>query len=92
MFVRRVQALASAGVHRQGCRVGCIVGTYKGFDVFLAAKNDLGHVLNLERSVGALAGQILRASRLVVMDGMPLEAGLDREVILDSGKTSYSRG
>lgn len=61
---------------------------YHGLNVLLAAKDDLGHVLNLEGGVGALAGKISRTGGLVIVDGMALEAGLDGQVVLNGSKTS----
>ena len=61
---------------------------YQGLNVLLATKDDLGHVLNLEGGVGALAGKISRAGGLIIVDGMTLEAGLDGQVVLNGSKTS----
>lgn len=61
---------------------------YHGLNVLFAAKDDLGHVLNLEGGIGALAGKISRAGGLVIMDGMTLETGLDSQVVLNGSKTS----
>ena len=64
---------------------------YQGSNVLLATEDDLGHVLDLEGGVGTLTSQISGSSGLVVVDGVALEAGLDREVSLDSGETGLCR-
>lgn len=63
---------------------------YKSLNVLLAAEDDLGHVLDLERGIGTFASQISGAGGLVVVDSMALEAGLDREVVLHGVETGHS--
>lgn len=60
---------------------------YHSVDVLLATEDNFGHVINLEGGIGTLTGQVGGASRLVIMDSMAVEAGLDCQMVLDGSQT-----